>query len=41
MNAKELFNRWIEVRSSLIRALDQLNDEQLDFVPREGLWSLG
>ena len=41
MNAKELFDHWAEVRSGLIQALDQLTDEQLDFVPREGLWSLG
>ena len=41
MNAKELFSHWAEVRSGLIQALSQLTDEQLGFVPGEGLWSLG
>ena len=41
MNAKELFGHWAEVRRGLIRALDKLTDDQLEFVPREGLWSLG
>ena len=41
MNAAELFAHWQEVRRGLHRALDQLSDEQLAFVPRAGLWSLG
>ena len=41
MNAKELFSHWAEVRDGLLQALDKLADEQLDFVPVEGLWSLG
>lgn len=41
MNAKELFGHWAEVRDGLFQALDKLTDDQLDFVPREGLWSLG
>jgi uncharacterized damage-inducible protein DinB len=41
MNARQLFGHWVVVRRDLLRALDQLADEQLDFVPREGLWSLG
>lgn len=41
MNARELFGHWDEVRDGLFRALDRLTDAQLDFVPREGLWSLG
>jgi hypothetical protein len=41
MNAKELFGHWAEVRDGLLRALGKLTDEQLGFVPREGLWSLG
>ena len=41
MNAKELFKHWDEVRTNLFRALDLVTDEQLSFVPREGLWSLG
>ena len=41
MDAKELFGHWGEVRDGLISALDVLADEQLDFTPREGLWSLG
>jgi uncharacterized damage-inducible protein DinB len=41
MNAKEMFDHWTGVRSGLNKALDQLTDEQLDFVPRQGMWSLG
>jgi uncharacterized damage-inducible protein DinB len=41
MNAKELFGHWAEVRDGLFQALDKLTDEQLNFVPRKGLWSLG
>ena len=41
MNARELFGHWAEVRDGLFQALDKLTDDQLDFVPREGLWSLG
>ena len=40
MNAAELFSHWKEVRQGLYAALDLLADEQLAFVPREGLWSL-
>jgi uncharacterized damage-inducible protein DinB len=40
MNAKELFGHWNEVRNGLLAALDKLTDAQLDFKPREGLWSL-
>jgi uncharacterized damage-inducible protein DinB len=40
MNAAELFSHWEKVRAGLLLALDQLTDEQLAFVPREGLWSL-
>ena len=41
MTADEVFGHWSEVREGLFQALDKLNDAQLDFVPREGLWSLG
>jgi uncharacterized damage-inducible protein DinB len=41
MNAAELFSHWKSVRRGLVEALDKLTDEQLGFVPREGLWSLG
>jgi uncharacterized damage-inducible protein DinB len=41
MNAAEMFGHWQSVRRDLLRALDMLADEQLGFVPREGLWSLG
>jgi uncharacterized damage-inducible protein DinB len=41
MNANELFAHWDVVRRGLFHALDRLTDEQLGFVPREGLWSLG
>jgi uncharacterized damage-inducible protein DinB len=41
LSADELLKHWRAVRHGLILALDQLDDEQLAFVPREGLWSLG
>ncbi len=41
MNAAELFSHWKTVRQGLYEALDLLTDEQLTFVPGEGLWSLG
>ena len=41
MNAAVLFSHWDTVREGLYEALDQLTDDQLAFVPREGLWSLG
>ena len=41
MSAKDLFQHWTSVRAGLYGALDQLTNEQLDFVPREGMWSLG
>jgi uncharacterized damage-inducible protein DinB len=40
MDSKALFHHWSEVREALFQALDCLSDAQLDFVPREGLWSL-
>jgi uncharacterized damage-inducible protein DinB len=41
MNAAEWFAHWQTVRRGLFQALDRLGDEDLEFVPREGLWSLG
>lgn len=41
MNTREFFKHWDEVRRELYRALDMLTNEQLNFVPREGLRSLG
>ena len=41
MNAAELFSHWEMVRRGLEQALGGLTEEQLAFVPREGLWSLG
>ena len=41
MNVSELFSHWRTVRQGLYEALDLLTDEQLAFVPAEGLWSLG
>ena len=41
MNANELFAHWAEVRKGLYQALDKLTGAELDFVPRQGLWSLG
>jgi uncharacterized damage-inducible protein DinB len=40
MDANELFGHWNEVRSGLLAALDKVNDDQLDFTPHQGLWSL-
>lgn len=40
MDSQDLFNHWSEVRKGLYLALDKLADAQLDFTPREGLWSL-
>ena len=40
MNTKDLFAHWNEVRSGLLSALDLLTDSQLDFKPREGLWTV-
>jgi len=41
MSADELLKHWRTVRRGLFLALDQVGDEQLAFVPREGMWSLG
>ena len=41
MKASEAFAHWNAAREALYDALDMLTDEQLRFVPREGLWSLG
>jgi uncharacterized damage-inducible protein DinB len=41
MNAKDMFSHWTKIRSGLLKALTMLNDDQLEFVPGEGLWSLG
>ena len=41
MNAAQLFGHWRTIRRGLFAALDLLDDEQLTFTPREGLWSLG
>jgi uncharacterized damage-inducible protein DinB len=41
MDAAQLFGHWRTIRRGLFAALDLLDDEQLAFTPREGLWSLG
>ena len=41
INARAWFQYWTDVRKHLLRALDVVSDDQLAFVPREGLWSLG
>jgi uncharacterized damage-inducible protein DinB len=41
MNAREIFKHWDEVRAMLMHVLDMLTDEQLDYVPREGMRSIG
>ena len=40
MNAKRLLVHWEEVRQGLFQALDKIHDNQLHFVPRDGLRSL-
>lgn len=40
MNTQNILNHWKEVRQALYAALDQVSDDQLDFVPRPGLWSM-
>ncbi len=41
MTAKDIYRYWPQVRQGLFQALDMVTDAQLDFCPREGLWSLG
>jgi uncharacterized damage-inducible protein DinB len=41
MNSFDVFGNWQATRLGLYQALDQLTDEQLNFVPHAGLWSLG
>lgn len=41
MNAFDVFGNWQATRLGLYQALDKLTDDQLNFVPRAGLWSLG
>ena len=41
MNARQVFSHWSVIRQGLVAALDKLANDQLDFVPRDGLWSLG
>ena len=41
MNAFDVFGNWQATRLGLYQALDKLTDDQLKFVPRTGLWSLG
>ncbi len=41
MNVKELFSFWITTRQHLLEALDKVTDDQLTFVPHDGLRSLG
>jgi uncharacterized damage-inducible protein DinB len=41
MDLAQVVKHWKGVRRDLLRALDALADEELAFVPRDGLWSLG
>ena len=41
MNALQQFGHWRVARRGLLDALGMVDDGDLDFVPREGLWSLG
>jgi uncharacterized damage-inducible protein DinB len=40
MDAMVVWKHWTQVREGLNTALDLLADDQLDFTPRAGLWSL-
>lgn len=40
MDGHELLLHWTEVRNGLYSSLDKFNNNQLDFRPREGLWSV-
>lgn len=40
-DAAQRFGHWRTVREGLLATRDLLEDEQLAFTPREGLWSLG
>jgi uncharacterized damage-inducible protein DinB len=41
MNALDVFGNWQAIRLALYQALDVLTEDQLNFVPHAGLWSLG
>jgi uncharacterized damage-inducible protein DinB len=41
MTAADEFGHWRAISRDFLSLLDRLADDQLDFVPREGLWSLG
>ncbi len=40
MNAQSILTHWQEVRQGLFAALDRVSDEQLDFSPAPGLWTM-
>ena len=41
MKAKEMYRYWDLARQDLVEALGRLTDEQLGFVPKEGMRSIG
>lgn len=41
MTAADQFDHWRHIRRDFLALLDRLTEEQLEFVPRAGLWSPG
>jgi uncharacterized damage-inducible protein DinB len=41
MKAADLYPYWRQARRDLVSALSQLNDEQLDYSPRQGMRTIG
>jgi len=41
MDQQELINKWGKVREGTIWILDQVDDQQLAYAPKEWLWSFG
>ena len=40
MNISLPLRYWTDIRAALYEALDKITDDQLNFIPAEGLWSL-
>lgn len=41
MKLSNVFSHWAPVRADLLATLDEFEDEELNFVPFEGSWSVG
>ena len=40
MKLNVLFSHWEQVRCDLLKTIEQFTDEELDFIPFEGSWSV-